>query len=69
MHFIQYHIFFIVIWNSFVACAQIVVRITIYLNKIVQTEQNIVVFLTLIHAFYSDKHLTAAAHFRFECKT
>ena len=46
-----------------------VVRILFYLNKIVQTEQNIVVFQTLIHAFYGDKHFTAAAHFRFECKT
>ena len=64
----KYHTF-IVFWNSFVARAQIVVRILFYLNKIVQTEQDIFVFLTLIHAFYGDKHFAAAAHFRLECKT
>ena len=34
-----------------------------YLNKIAQTEFN------LIRPICDDKHFTAAAHFRFECKT
>ena len=43
--------------------AKIVVCILFYLNKIGQTEKN------MIRPFCEDKHFTAAVHFRFRCKT
>ena len=49
--------FIIVVHAKFVVC------ILFYLNKIAQTEEN------LIRPFCDDKHSTAAKHFRFECKT
>ena len=62
MHFSKYHIFHDFL-NSLVACVKIVVCILFHLNKIAQTESN------LIRPFFDDKHFTAAAHFRFEYKT
>ena len=55
--------FFDNVLNSSVARAKIVVCILFYLNKNNLTEKN------LIRPFCDDKHFTAAAHFRFECKT
>ena len=42
--------------------AEIVACILFHLNKIGQTEKN------MIHPFCEDKYFTAAAHFRFGCK-
>ena len=53
--FFKYHTF-LDFWNSLVARVKIFVCILFYLNKIAQTEQN------LIRPFCDDKHFTAAEH-------